>query len=160
MKVGIIGAMASEVALLKEKLNEPQVSRVAGMEFCQGSLGGTDVVVVQSGIGKVNAGICVQILVDRFGVGHVINTGVAGSLDDRLDIGDLVVSTDCVWHDFDATPRVRFPASEPSTSRPTRGCARPRSPLPPRWRPTSMPMQAVWSPVTSSSRAWSRRTAS
>ena len=124
MKVGIIGAMASEVALLKEKLNEPQVSCIAGMEFCQGSLGGTDVVVVQSGIGKVNAGICAQILVDRFGVSHIINTGVAGSLDDRLDVGDLVVSTDCVWHDFDVTPlgyrpgeipgvgTINFPADE------------------------------------------------
>lgn len=104
MKVGIIGAMASEVALLKEQLSEAQVTRVAGMEFCEGALGGTPVVVVQCGIGKVNAGICVQVLVDRFGVSHVINTGVAGSLDDRLDVGDLVVSTDCVWHDFDVTP--------------------------------------------------------
>lgn len=97
MKVGIIGAMESEVALLKEQLSEAQVTRVAGMEFCEGALGGTPVVVVQCGIGKVNAGICVQVLVDRFGVSHVINTGVAGSLDDRLDVGDLVVSTDCVW---------------------------------------------------------------
>ena len=96
--------MASEVALLKEQLSEAQVTRVAGMEFCEGALGGTPVVVVQCGIGKVNAGICVQVLVDRFGVSHVINTGVAGSLDDRLDVGDLVVSTDCVWHDFDVTP--------------------------------------------------------
>ena len=79
MKVGIIGAMASEVALLKEQLTEAQVTRVAGMEFCEGALGGTPVVVVQCGIGKVNAGICVQVLVDRFCVSHVINTGVAGS---------------------------------------------------------------------------------
>ena len=92
MKVGIIGAMASEVALLKEQLTEAQVTRVAGMEFCEGTLGGTPVVVVQCGIGKVNAGICVQVLVDRFGVSHVINTGVAGSLDDRLDVGDLDVT--------------------------------------------------------------------
>ena len=124
MKVGIIGAMASEVALLKEQLSEAQVTRVAGMEFCEGALGGTPVVVVQCGIGKVNAGICVQVLVDRFGVSHVINTGVAGSLDDRLDVGDLVVSTDCVWHDFDVTPlgyrpgeipgvgTINFPADE------------------------------------------------
>ena len=104
MKVGIIGAMASEVALLKEQLSEAQVTRVAGMEFCEGALGGTPVVVVQCGIGKVNAGICVQVLVDRFGVSHVINTGVAGSLDAVIDIADLVVSTDALYHDMDVTP--------------------------------------------------------
>ena len=104
MKTGIIGAMASEVALLKEKMTGTQVTKVAGMEFCAGKLGDADAVVVQCGIGKVNAGMCVQILADRFGVDRVINTGVAGSLDDRLDVGDLLVSTDCIWHDFDVTP--------------------------------------------------------
>lgn len=113
MKTGIIGAMASEVALLKEQMSEPQVTTVAGMEFYAGELGGADVVVVQSGIGKVNAGICVQVLVDRFGVDRVINTGVAGSLDARLDVGDLVVSTDCVMHDFDVTPLGYAPGQVP-----------------------------------------------
>ena len=87
------------------------------MEFCEGALGGTPVVVVQCGIGKVNAGICVQALVDRFGVSHVINTGVAGSLDDRLDVGDLVVSTDCVWlgyrpGEIPGVGTINFPADE------------------------------------------------
>ena len=113
MKTGIIGAMASEVELLKEAMEGARATKVAGMEFCEGKLGGADVVVVQSGIGKVNAGICVQILVDRFGVGRVINTGVAGSLDDRLDVGDLVVSTDCVMHDFDVTPLGYAPGQVP-----------------------------------------------
>ena len=113
MKTGIIGAMASEVELLKEAMEGARATKVAGMGFCEGKLGGADVVVVQSGIGKVNAGICVQILVDRFGVGRVINTGVAGSLDDRLDVGDLVVSTDCVMHDFDVTPLGYAPGQVP-----------------------------------------------
>ena len=113
MKTGIIGAMASEVELLKQQMNEPQVTTVAGMDFFAGSLGGADAVVVQSGIGKVNAGICVQVLVDRFGVDRVINTGVAGSLDERLDVGDLVVSTDCVMHDFDVTPLGYAPGQVP-----------------------------------------------
>lgn len=104
MRVGIIGAMDQEVELLRNSLIGSTVTTVAGMEFCAGSLGGTEVVVVKSGVGKVNAGICVQILVDRFDITNVINTGVAGSLDDSLDIGDLVVSVDCVWHDVDATP--------------------------------------------------------
>lgn len=113
MKTGIVGAMASEVASLKERLESAEVSRVAGMEFCEGALDGASVVVVQSGIGKVNAGICVQVLVDRFGVDRVINTGVAGSLDERLDVGDLVVSTDCVWHDFDVSPLGYAPGQVP-----------------------------------------------
>ena len=113
MKTGIIGAMASEVALLKEQMENAEVTTIAGMEFHAGKLGGSDVVVVQSGIGKVNAGICVQVLVDRFGVDAVINTGVAGSLDDRLDIGDLVVSTDCAMHDFDLTPLGYEPGQVP-----------------------------------------------
>lgn len=113
MKTGIIGAMESEVELLKEQMEGAEITSAAGMEFCAGKLGGADAVVVQSGIGKVNAGICVQVLVDRFGVGRVINTGVAGSLDERLDVGDLVVSTDCVMHDFDVTPLGYAPGQVP-----------------------------------------------
>ena len=73
------------------------------MEFFEGTIEGTDVVVVRSGIAKVNAGICVQILVDLFDVTHVINTGVAGSLDAKINIGDIVLSTDACYHDVDAT---------------------------------------------------------
>ena len=113
MRIGIIGAMEEEVELLKGSLEGSTTTTVAGMDFCAGTLGGTEVVVVRSGIGKVNAGICVQVLVDRFAVTHVVNTGVAGSLDDRLDIGDLVVSLDCVWHDFDATPLGYAPGQIP-----------------------------------------------
>ncbi len=113
MKTGIIGAMAVEVASLKEQMTNAQVTTVAGMEFCEGELGGEKVVVVQCGIGKVNAAMCVQILADRYGVDRVINTGVAGSLDARLDVGDLVVSTDCAMHDFDVTPLGYAPGQVP-----------------------------------------------
>lgn len=101
--LGIIGAMAVEVAQLKNEMKQPEISRVAGMEFYKGMIGGKDVVVVQSGIGKVNAGICVQILVDRFGVDGIVNTGIAGSLQAKINIGDLVLSTDAVHHDVEAT---------------------------------------------------------
>ena len=104
MKIGIIGAMDVEVELLRSQLANAKVRQVAGMELVEGTLGGTDVVVVRCGIGKVNAGICVQALADLCHVTHVINTGVAGSLDARLDIGDLVVSRDCVEHDFSVGP--------------------------------------------------------
>lgn len=73
------------------------------MVFCKGMLCGKEVVVVRSGIGKVNAGICAQILVDRFGVDVLINTGIAGSLDAKIDIGDMVISTDALHHDMDAS---------------------------------------------------------
>jgi adenosylhomocysteine nucleosidase len=101
--LGIIGAMAQEVEQLKNEMTEPQIEKVARMEFYKGKIGGKDVVVVQSGIGKVNAGMCVQILVDRYGVDGIVNTGIAGSLQAKIDIGDLVLSTDAVQHDMEAT---------------------------------------------------------
>ena len=73
------------------------------MNFCRGKLNGREVVVVRSGIGKVNAAICTQILVDQFHVDVIINTGIAGSLDAEIDIGDIVISTDAVEHDMDAS---------------------------------------------------------
>lgn len=103
MKIGIIGAMDVEVASLQDKMNIEQTITYAGMSFCEGSLGSTPVVIVRSGICKVNAAICVQLLVDHFQVTHIINTGVAGSLDNDINIGDIVVSTDAQYHDVDAT---------------------------------------------------------
>lgn len=100
-KLGIIGAMTVEVALLKENMENMAVSTHAGMEFCEGRLCGMDTVVVQCGVGKVNAAMCAQILCSVFGVTHLVNTGIAGSLNAELDIGDLVVSKDAMYHDFD-----------------------------------------------------------
>jgi len=101
MKLGIIGAMTVEVEALKEKMQNKTVTGKAGMEFCEGVLCGVSAVVVQCGVGKVNAAMCVQILCDLFDVTHVVNTGVAGSLDAKLDIGDFVISKDAMYHDFD-----------------------------------------------------------
>ena len=103
MVIGIIGAMEEEVAVLKEKMEIEETVGYASMHFCRGKLCGKDVVIVRSGIGKVNAGICAQILVDKFEVDMLINTGIAGSLDAAIDIGDMVISTDLVEHDMDAT---------------------------------------------------------
>lgn len=102
-KIGIIGAMELEVEELKSKMEVKQVVEKAAMKFYEGSLNGKEVVIVQSGIGKVNAGICTQILVDEFVVDAVINTGVAGSLRAEINIGDIVVSTDACEHDMDVT---------------------------------------------------------
>ena len=101
--IGIIGAMEEEVAALKEAMDIQETKEIAGMAFCRGVLCGKDAVVVRSGIGKVNAGICAQVLVDCFGADMLINTGIAGSLDARIEIGDMVISTDALHHDMDAT---------------------------------------------------------
>ena len=98
--IGLIGAMDVEVANLKEAMKTEREVVRAGMRFCEGTIGGTEVVVVQCGIGKVNAGLCVQILCDLFDVTHLINTGVAGSLDNQINIGDIVVSVDACQHDY------------------------------------------------------------
>ncbi len=101
--VGIIGAMDQEVAKIRERLEEVSVETRAGMDFYKGTLSGKPVVVVRSGIGKVNAAVCTQILADCYHVDAVINTGIAGSLRAEIDIGDIVLSTDAVQHDMDAT---------------------------------------------------------
>lgn len=100
--LGIIGAMDEEVAKLKEKMEQVEVRTKASMDFYRGVIGGKEVVVVRSGIGKVNAGICAQILADDYGVDGIVNTGIAGSLRTEINIGDIVVSTDAVQHDMDA----------------------------------------------------------
>ncbi len=103
-RIGIIGAMDDEVSVLKDAMRLERKETVAGMEFFIGKLGGCDVAVVQSGMGKVNAGTCAQLLISKFNSRAVINTGVAGSLDNRLDIEDFVVSVDAVQYDFDVSP--------------------------------------------------------
>jgi adenosylhomocysteine nucleosidase len=101
IKLGIIGAMEQEVETLLAQMEEKTACTKAGSTFYEGKLQGLDVVVVQCGIGKVNAAMCVQVLCDRFAVTHVVNTGIAGSLNAQLDIGDLVISEDAMYHDFD-----------------------------------------------------------
>lgn len=101
MKLGIIGAMRVEVETLVEKLENPNTRTIACSTYYEGKLEGLDVVVVQCGVGKVNAAMCVQTLCNLYGVTHIVNTGVAGSLCADLDIGDLVVSRDAMYHDFD-----------------------------------------------------------
>lgn len=100
--IGIIGAMDEEVAALKEAMEVERVVRRASMEFVKGRLGEKEVTVVRSGIGKVNAAVCAQLLVSEFQAEVLINTGIAGSLDARIDIGDMVISEDALYHDMDA----------------------------------------------------------
>ena len=101
--IGIIGAMEEEVGKLKEMMEDVKTQEIAGMVFCEGLLQGKEAVVVRSGIGKVNAALCSQILVDRYGVSALINTGIAGSLRAEINIGDIVLSSDSLQHDMDVT---------------------------------------------------------
>lgn len=101
-RIGIIGAMEVEVEKLKASMENVEITRRASMEFYAGTLEDKNVVVVRSGIGKVNAAVCTQILIDEFEAEAVINTGIAGSLNADINIGDLVISTDLVHHDMNA----------------------------------------------------------
>ena len=101
IKLGIVGAMREEIETLVEQLTEVKRTEYARSTYYEGKLEGLDVVVVQCGVGKVNAAMCVQTLCNCYQVTHVVNTGVAGSLSAELDIGDLVVSRDAMYHDFD-----------------------------------------------------------
>lgn len=101
--VGIIGAMDEEVSQIADVMDITETYEKASMTFKRGTINGKDVVVVRSGIGKVNAAVCTQLLVDKFNVDYVINTGIAGSLNADIDIADIVLSRDVLHHDMDAT---------------------------------------------------------
>lgn len=101
--IGIIGAMDEEVSQVVSAMELMETYERASMKFMKGKLGEKDVVIVRSGIGKVNAAVCTQILIDKFNVNCVINTGIAGSLKSFINIGDVVLSRDVLHHDVDAT---------------------------------------------------------
>ena len=103
-RIGVIGAMDSELAALIAALAQPAQETVQGLIFHTGRLGAREVVLVRCGIGKVSAARCTQVLIDRFAPGAVINTGIAGGLAGGLAVGDIVVADGLVQHDFDAAP--------------------------------------------------------
>ena len=98
--IGIIGAMDEEVEQIVAVMDIKKEETKACMTFKAGILAGKDVVIVRSGIGKVNAAVCTQILVDDFGVDYDINTGIAGSLKAEIYIADIVISSDVLHHDM------------------------------------------------------------
>lgn len=101
--IAIIGAMSVEVEILLKNMVNPEKVIVHGREFYKGKINGKDVVVAQCGIGKVAAAVCAQTLIDLFKVECIINTGIAGGINENLKIGDIVVSTYAVQHDFNIT---------------------------------------------------------
>lgn len=102
-KIGIIGAMDVEVALLKEKMSNITVTNKSSMDFYDGFIGNVPVTVVKCGVGKVNAAVCAQILCNFFNIEVIINTGVAGALMPSLKVGEIVISTDALQHDVNVT---------------------------------------------------------
>lgn len=103
MKAGIIGAMEPEVAILKAALTNPTTTSHGGFEFHEGQLNGHDVVIVQSGIGKVAAALATVLLIDKFAPDYVVNTGSAGGFEQSLKVGDIVVSSEVRYHDVNVT---------------------------------------------------------
>ena len=101
--IGIIGAMSAEVDALKSMLEDKKIESISGVEFVCGMLFGKEVVVAQCGIGKVFAAISAQTMILRYGASVIINTGVAGTLSDKIGILDFAVSSAVVQHDMDTT---------------------------------------------------------
>ncbi len=102
--IGIIGAMVPEVQALQKQLGHPTVTTISGIDFWQGTMGGTQVVVAQCGIGKVFAALCAEAMIVTFHPDVIINTGVAGALHPALKVGDVVIAKNVVQHDMDTTP--------------------------------------------------------
>jgi len=103
MRIGIIGAMQEEVEILKNEMSVEKTVSKARMDFYHGQLLGKDTVIVTSGIGKVNAAVCAQILINEFQVEKIINVGIAGGLHKDVYPGDIVVAENLVQHDMDTT---------------------------------------------------------
>jgi adenosylhomocysteine nucleosidase len=103
MKIAIIGAMEEEVTLLRDHIENKQQTVIAGCEFTTGKMNSADVVLLRSGIGKVNAAMSTTILLEKFKPEVVINTGSAGGFHPDLNVGDVVISTEVRHHDVDVT---------------------------------------------------------
>ncbi|QWC23558.1 5'-methylthioadenosine/adenosylhomocysteine nucleosidase [Rossellomorea aquimaris] len=103
--VGIIGPMAEEIEILHSHMKVENTEEIAGMTFYEGTLKGQNIVLVQSGIGKVNATMAAQLLVSQFNVDKLINSGISGAIHPDVSLGDIVISTDTVQHDMDETAK-------------------------------------------------------
>lgn len=101
--IGIVGAMEEEIVSLKKEINNLEIFSIAGLEFFVGDFLNKKIVLTKCGIGKVNAALCSTILINNFNVSKIIFSGVAGSINIKLKIGDIVISSDLIEHDFDTT---------------------------------------------------------
>ncbi len=102
--IGIIGAMEVEVSSLKNSIEEKEIRTVSGIDFMRGKYFGRDVVVAKAGVGKVNAAVCAQTMILLYNPDVIINTGVAGSLSEKVGVGDIAIALATVQHDMDTSP--------------------------------------------------------
>ncbi|MGL4562999.1 MAG: 5'-methylthioadenosine/adenosylhomocysteine nucleosidase [Brevinema sp.] len=100
---GIIGAMDEEIKLIKESMQDVATVKIGDVEFHKGQINNQDIILCQSGIGKVNAAFASTILIHHFKVKAILFSGVAGGIKFELNINDLVIGTDFLYHDVDAT---------------------------------------------------------
>ncbi|AMS07934.1 5'-methylthioadenosine nucleosidase [Limosilactobacillus oris] len=118
MRFGIICAMPEEIKELKAQLTNESTKQIGGKDYYFGQISSQDVVLVESGIGKVEAGITTEHLITDCGADVVINSGSAGGIGDGLHVGDVVISTATAYHDVDATAfdyqYGQLPGKEPS----------------------------------------------
>ena len=103
MKIGIIGAMEPEVAVLRKQIQGLETQTVAGIEFYTGTINDVDVVMSMSGIGKVAAAVSSTLLIEKYAPDCIINTGSAGGFDPALNVGDVVIGSEVRHHDADLT---------------------------------------------------------
>ena len=101
--IGIIAAMNEEVEAIQKLMSDVCIKEVYELQFIQGKINGKDVVLVKCGVGKVNAARVTQILLNKFDIEYIINVGTAGSLNENIEIGDIVIGNELVQHDFDIT---------------------------------------------------------
>ncbi|SCM82126.1 MTA/SAH nucleosidase [uncultured Sporomusa sp.] len=109
MLIGIIGAMEVEIVELTQNMTEVSNTVIGGAAFHRGKLDGYDIVVGKCGVGKVHAAICTQSMIMKYAPDVVINIGIAGSLNPDIKLGDIIIATAVVQHDFDATAFDRPP---------------------------------------------------
>jgi adenosylhomocysteine nucleosidase len=102
MLIGIIGAMDCEVDRIKEVMEISEIQDIAMMKYYRGKLEGVPIVVVCCGIGKVNSAIAAQVIIDKYHVDYMLNIGIAGAISEKLDVGDVVISDEVIYHDFDS----------------------------------------------------------
>lgn len=112
-RIGILGAMELEIIYLREMMEIEEVVEYAGFNFYVGKFGELNIVVVESGIGKVNAACCTQILITKFNVSHIVNYGIAGSLRQDIRICDIVIGHCVLYHDISKSQlKTTFPFAE------------------------------------------------
>ena len=100
--IGIMAAMDAELDMLAAQIDDPAFTMISGVEFIEGTIEDKPIVLAKCGVGKVNAALTTQIMIDHFGIESIINTGVAGAIDEDLEIGDIVIAEDAVHHDMNA----------------------------------------------------------